>query len=669
MFKFSTSDSIDLKNLSDKAEGLFNFIPAIKQRRRQRKFFYFLKYFVAFLFIAVFIFIIFSGNLFVSCFRVYQCASSGKNNLAEAVRLIEEKKFFEAKEFSKRAEGDFSLAVGNLETAKGSFFPSLIPAMASQFDDCEYLVKTGEILSRAVSQGAVVGGELNNLFSGESEPSFSSLNSAEKGKILKLIYESGPELNGLRANLDLAFSNLEKVRFRGILWFFRNKINKAKDQLSEGRTLVSEVMPLVEMLPALAGYPNKTSFLILLQNNDELRPTGGFLGTYGILEVKNGDIDRFDTHDIYHLDMPVKDKINILPPTPIIKYLGVNKWFMRDANWSPDWPTAAEKISWFYKKEDALLPLANQINNFSGEFDGVVAVTPKFITDLLEITGPIFIAGEEYNKDNFQELLQYKVEAGYVHLGVSSWQRKEIIGEIARELKIKLLDLSFWHWREIINIFSEDVLRKDILIFFQDDQLQNLAEELGWAGEVKKVEGDYLMVVDANLAALKTDAVMNKSIDYVVEQTAEGLLAKVKINYAHNGNFDWKTTRYRTYTRIYVPEGSQFIRAEGVSEGNIEISKELGKTFFGAFVSIEPGKIGNLYIEYKLPEKLLNKGKYDLYIQKQPGRETKELTVDLKLQNEIRLYSPTGFYADKIRGDRIRWKTDLSVDKKFEIKF
>jgi len=672
MFKFSKSNDINLKNLEDKAEDIFDFIPAVKKHRFRRKVLYFLKYFFIFFFITVFVLIILSGNLFLSCLRACQDASAGKDNLTEAIKLIGEKNFSAAGEFSQKAESNFSLAVGNLEIAKGSFLPSLLPSLFSRFDDYEYLLKTGEILSRSVQQGTIIGEELNSLLSGELKPNFPNLSSEEKGKVLKLIYESGPELNGLKANLDLAFVNLEKVRFRGLLWLFKDKINNLKGQLAEGKKLVAEAMPFVEMLPSLAGYPDKTSFLVLLQNNDELRPTGGFLGTYGILEIANGDIARFDTHDIYHLDMPVKDKMDVRPPEPIRKYLGVDKWFMRDANWSPDWPTAAEKISWFYKKENALLPPQNQINNFSGEFDGLIAITPKFITDLLEITGPIFIGGEEYNKDNFQELLQYKVEAGYVQLGVSSWQRKEIIGEIAKELKIKLLDLSVWHWREIINIFSEDILKKDILLFFQDDQLQNLAKNLNWAGEVKETAGDYLLVVDANMAAFKTDAVMNKSVDYKVEQTPGGLIAKLRINYAHNGGFDWRTTRYRTYTRVYVPDGSEFIQADGMSEDGVEIYKELGKTSFGAFISVEPGKIGSLYLEYKLPADLAKsaeKGKYELYIQKQPGRKTEELTVDLKFQNELRLYSPTGFYAEKIGGDEIRWKSDLNADKMFKVNF
>jgi len=416
--------------------------------------------------------------------------------------------------------------------------------------------------------------------------------------------------------------------------------------------------------------------LVLLQNNDELRPTGGFLGTYGILEIKDGDISRFDTHDIYHLDMPVKDKINVIPPEPLKKYLEADRWFMRDSNWSPDWPTAASEIKRFYKKEDRLLPPENQINNFSGEFSGIVAITPKFVTDLLAIAGPVFVSGEEYNKDNFQRLLQYKVEADYIQLGIPSWQRKEVIGELVKELKIKLFDLPFSSWRQILARFEENILEKDILIYLKDELAQKLVKDLGGAGEVKEIDGDYLMAVDANLAALKTDAVINRNISYELEQRAGGLLAKLKISYAHNGGFDWRTTRYRTYTRVYIPAGAKLTRVkinnEDKNVDEVDIASKFNKTVFGAFVSIEPGKIGSLYFEYKLPvnlEKLVENGNYSLYVQKQPGNNVENLAVDLKFKNKVKSYNPVGFSAERESDEGIRWETDLRTDKAFEVNF
>jgi len=676
MFKLSKSNNLNLAGLYEKAEDLIASVPFIKKRKRRRKVLKILKYFL-FCFIALIILaIILGASVFFNFKQVYRSASAARDNLTQAISLAGEREFAAASVASKKAGEDFNLASLHLKSANSNFFISRLPFLQSQVNDLDYLIKSGEILSKSVYQAATLGQELDILFFKRVDLSFSKFSPEEKGEILKLIYESGPELAGLKANLDLAYFSLDQVRFKGIFRFLENKINKIKVELKEGRVLLERVVAMTEILPFWAGYPGKTSFLVLLQNNDELRPTGGFLGTYGILEIKDGDISRFDTHDIYHMDMPVKDKMNITPPEPLKKYLEVNKWFMRDANWSPDWPTAASQIEWFYKKEDSILPPANQINNFSGEFSGIVAITPKFVTDLLAITGPVFVSGEEYNKDNFQRLLQYKVEADYIQLGIPSWQRKEVIGELVKELKIKLFDLPFSSWRQILARFEENILEKDILIYLKDELAQKLVKDLGGAGEVKEIDGDYLMAVDANLAALKTDAVINRNISYELEQRAGGLLAKLKISYAHNGGFDWRTTRYRTYTRVYIPAGAKLTRVkinnEDKNVDEVDIASKFNKTVFGAFVSIEPGKIGSLYFEYKLPvnlEKLVENGNYSLYVQKQPGNNVENLAVDLKFKNKVKSYNPVGFSAERESDEGIRWETDLRTDKAFEVNF
>ncbi len=671
MFKLSKSKSINFAKLYDNVGDLFHIIPRIRKRRRKRIIYKFLKYFfLGLLGLLVFI-VIFFGKFLLAGESIYSSVKIGKSDLEQAVALIEKQEFKEAIIFSAQAEESFNFASGRLLNIKDNYFVYHIKALEYQINDIEYLIKTAEILSGAINKVALLGNELQSVSSEKIGINFSKFSQAEKKNILKFIYESGPELNGVKANLELAHLNLNKVNCAGILLPFSSQIEEFKFQLDQGLEFVSKLIPTTEILPALAGYPLKANFLIVLQNSDELRPTGGFLGTYGILEVENGDILKFDIHDIYHLDMPVKDLLAVVPPQPIKKYL-IDKWFMRDANWSPDWPTSAEKIEWFFKEENKLLPATDKQYGYDDEFNGIIAITPKLVTDLLYITGPIIVQNEEYNKDNFHELLQYKIEKDYVRLGIPSWQRKEIIGDILKELKIKLFDLPVENLPEILNIIENNIDKKNILMFFKDNYLQSLAEELGFVGEIKDGQEDYLMVVDANLGSFKTDAVVSKKINYNFEQSANGLFVKLRITYAHHGSFDWRTTRYRTYTRVYVPAGSKLIKAEGLSDGDVETGNEFGKTYFGAFISVEPGNIGSLYFEYKLPpiiEEQIKQGNYNLCIQKQPGNKIDELVVDLNMNNDVKSYNPTGFYVEKIENKKIKWETNLETDREFKVNF
>jgi len=608
-------------------------------------------------------FILFSNQI-LNAVELYYQAALGKTNLEQAIALGRQNKLSQVMTAASAAENNFHLSIYRLQEIKDNYFINKSDLLLSQLNNIESLLITAQFLSKAVYNGASFGYSLENLLVGDKKLNFAKFSPENKRKVLSKIYESAPELNGIKANLDLAYLNLERVSLEGLLFPFKEKVKQIENQIQDIRLILEKAVSMSQLLPALTGYPNKVKYLVMLENNDELRPTGGFLGTYGILELWNGEIINFNTHDIYHLDMPVKDKINVIPPEPIKKYLAP-KWYLRDANWSPDWPTAARKIDWFYQTESRLNPAAERIS----EFNGTIALTPKLITDILNITGPVTVEGQSYNQANFQDLLEYRVEKGYLVLGVSSWQRKEVIGEIAKELKNKIFDLPPAGWFKAINALLDNLTAKNLLLYSGDSQLENIIIDNGWGGEVKAVASDYLMVVDANLGALKTDASLNRNLKYEVSQGNNGLFSKLTIGYAHHGQVDWKTSVYKSYTRIYVPPGSRLIKVIGYAPGQVDSGSELGKTWFGFYLTVEPGEIKNFIIEYKLPDAVSSPDNYGLYIQKQSGKDIEEAVVDLNFLNDIKSYSPASLSIQKVSPARLKWEGELNMDRSFKIVF
>ena len=668
MFQLSKSKHPNLARIYTEAADLYQSLPMVKNARRKKMLvttFRTLAYLVLFI---ILLFVIFLGSQTLAIREAVNQALDGKRNLESAAADIRAQNFRPAILSAVAAEENFRQVGGALALIQLSRSTKYFPGVEAELVNLAYLTKTGESLARTVAAGAIFGLELKDLIDPEKKLTYSKLTPEEKKRILGKIYQSAPELTGIKANLDLSIYNLEQVRLSGIFWPLKGRILEIKNSLQTGSAMLDDAIPLSQILPSLAGYPDKATFLVMLQNSDELRPTGGFLGTYGILEIEFGDIIRFETHDIYHLDMPVKDLVKEEPPLPLKLYLNP-RWYLRDANWSPDWPTSAKEIQRFYTIENKLLPAKDQINRFAGEFDGVIAITPKFVTDLLAVTGPIRLGEETFTAENFVDLLEYKVEKGYAQLGIPSWQRKEVIGEILKELKIRLLDLPSANWPLISTIINNNLLQKNILLSHRDPLVESLIKEQGWGGELKETSGDYFMVVDANLASLKTDAVISRSIRYEVEERLQGLYAKLTISYAHRGQPDWKTSAYKTYTRVYVPFGAKLIKAEGNLRTEILAGVESGKTYFGALLNIAPEEIGRLYLEYKLPDRLKSSvaaDGYKLDVQRQPGTKIEELRVDLKLLNGIKSYNPVGFSASLLNSRQINWQTDLNNDKTFE---
>jgi len=582
--------------------------------------------------------------------------------LDKAVVAVSNNDFNGAVTYSNQANDDFSAAITETDKIGQNFWYKRVGFLRNQLFEVKYLLSTAQILSKSLSQGGLIAVKINEAMSGQNGGGFFDMSPAQKKVVLQLIYESSPDLNGIKANLNLALLELNHVNAGGILLPFKSKIVLARNQLEAGVAVANKAIIASQILPSLVGYPEPSNYLVLLQNNSELRPTGGFLGTVGNFEIYLGDIIKAKTSDSYHLDMPASldDEFNIVPPTPLKKYLNIDRWYMRDSNWSPDWPTSAQKIEWFYRAE-AKYSNDPEIKNVPDKFTGIVGITPQLVVDLLSLVGPISVGGQEYNKDNFVDLLQAEVEINYQEKGISQWDRKKVISEILSELKTKLFNIPSNQYADLLNILGDNVKAKNILVYFNNEQLRSLSAEMDWGGEMKNTAADYFMVVDANLAAYKTDRVMDKTINYTISQKSDGLYGLLKLNYDHNGKFDWKTTRYRNYVRVYVPAGAKLVKSDGFSDGAVESQNEsfafsgAQRTYFGGFFSVEPGRDASLSLEYKLPDYVKDAvaaGKYDLYVQKQPGNNVKNLNINVSLEEKSAAYN-----------------SDLLSDKQFILEF
>ncbi len=577
---------------------------------------------------------------------------AGKNSLSAAVTAGVSQDWSAGVHAAATARQEFAGALSNLERTRKNSAVRYIPPIRTQINDLEYLLRTGEILSRSLEKIFPLAQGLDNIRAASTSGSFADLPAAEKQRFLQYIYESEPELNGLRANLELASLNLDRIHRIGVLWPVYAEISDIRRELAQTAQMLAKTSPLLKMLPALTGYPGESRFLIIMQNNDELRPAGGFIGVYGLLELQNGEIKRLETDDSYHVDMPasLSDKWQTPPPDILGKYLEVEKWYLRDANWSPDWSVSARLVEHVY---NGVIGAAGQA---AQPFTGIIGITPDLVADLIRLVGPITVRGETYTPENFQPLLQYNVEIAYRDQDISQWDRKDIVDELLAELKTRLFHLPPDKWSALFKTFNETVAQRDIQLFFHNQDWQKYVQELGASGEVRRPAGDFLMVVDANLAAFKSDAVVRKTISYSVREKADGLEASVKLNYDHEGGFDWRTTRYRSYTRIYAPLGSSFISLVGVNEAtadqSISADTALDKAVFGFFFTVEPGADREVTLRYRLPDYLYEQwraGDYTLLVQKQAGRRTESLSA--------------GFWP--IKGRSGEWTTDLSTDKEF----
>lgn len=355
-------------------------------------------------------------------------------------------------------------------------------------------------------------------------------------------------------------------------------------------------------------------YLLLLQNNMELRPGGGFLGQYAIIKIKNGQVTSQFVEDANLLDQRINVKVS--PPYPFERMMSLKKWKFRDSNFSPDFPTNIEKAEYFYR-----------LSGGNSAFDGVFAINATVLNKVLGITGPVTIGGVEYNSTNAVLKLEEQVEKVYIYNEeLDTQNRKWVMKQLAEVMINRLMSLN--NIPKMADLVLEELRNKDIMLNFNSVELQNAVQEVHWDGKVATDwNGDYLMIVDANMGALKSDYYIKREIFYEVDLTGVKPTAYLKINYTHTATYgDWRTSDYHSYLRVYTPLGSNLTERKMVSYPNIQ--EELNKTYFGFILHVLINRSTLAEVRYELPESVRND--YRLLIQKQSGAGDIPVHVKIK---------------------------------------
>lgn len=405
------------------------------------------------------------------------------------------------------------------------------------------------------------------------------------------------------------------------------------------------------------GATQDKRYLLVFQNNAELRASGGFLGSYALVDIRDGKIRNLEVPGGGSYDTEGGMNVRVVAPKPL--WLVNPLWHFWDANWWPDWPTTAKNLMWFYEKSDG------------PTVDGVISVTPTVVERLLAITGPIDLT-KEYGlvitADNFWETVQKVVEhknlvqtnpealAGIPatslvvesslaikqELEVNSDNKpKKIIGDLlAKILEILPQKLNQENLIKILALLEGSLSEKQVLAYFTDNNLQAEVAKYNFAGEIKDSPFDYLMVVNTNIAGQKSDRKMVEKIEHVSQLEISGSITNtLTITREHTGVKNEPLTGVRNvdWLRVYVPLGSELLSAIGfqapdakyfnelpqanweenelVAKENRALSDELsgtkvyeenGKTVFANWVMVDPGESAVIVIKYRLPFNFLN---------------------------------------------------------------
>ena len=525
-------------------------------------------------------------------------------------------------------------------------FVKYIPLLNLYYADSQHLVKAGfyglsagrVFIDSVEPYSDVLGLKGKGTFVGGTASQRIQTAVTTMGKITPHIDDISAQVEGAKKEIDAVDPSHYPAMFGGEK--VKKSLSDARQLIDQGVTFVSDARPLIKLLPSLLGDPKEKKYLVIFQNDKELRPTGGFITAYAIFRIASGVIHVDSANDIYTLDGQISGKEKA--PAPILKYLAnVPVLNLRDSNLSPDFITSMQKFNSLYKKADSYTAV-----------DGIVAIDSNVLVSIIKILDDeIYADGIKFTSKNdprcdcpqviytLESLISTpkSVDLKVTTLEAVQSQRKDIIGSLLFALMDKALKSSpKLYWGALFQDMLTQVQQKHILFDIYNTDAQSGIEALNAAGRIRAFEGDYLHINEANFGGAKSNMFVTEAVAQDFQVAGDKTITKkITINYKNpHAPSDCNLERgnlcinaiLRNWIRIYVPLGSKMVDSKG-SEVKMISYDELGKTVFEGFLTVRPLGSATFTISYTLPFKV--NGSLPLLIQKQPGTYGNDYTIQV----------------------------------------
>ncbi|MBP9819852.1 DUF4012 domain-containing protein [Candidatus Woesebacteria bacterium] len=431
-----------------------------------------------------------------------------------------------------------------------------------------------------------------------------------------------------------------------------------EQSLQKVRKSLAILQQLQVVLPDLLGEPTKRTYAVVLQNNQELRPTGGFIQSVALLTFAKGSLISSEVLSSYEVDKQVLGTVQ--PPQEIKDYLGEKQWFFRDSNWDPHFPTSAQRIAWFIEKSRSV------------EVDGVFALNLESLESLLSTIGPIELP--EYNEviteKNLQERLEFHSE---VLLAPDTTQR-DYTTVLLERIIAKLTSLPREKVVPTLGVIEIALEQQEFLMSFSDPTQQELIASFGWSGGIVRpncptqlqqtnCQVDFLYPVEANVGVNKANYYLERSVSHDITLSPEGAAHTHTLRIENTaGSNSWPKGTYKAYVRFFMPPQAQLdeimLNGQSVAVSQAKQYDEQGLKVVGVLIDVPIQKQSEVTLSYTVPFSISSPFSYAFFLQKQPG------VADTPVA--LRLSPPPGMRVVKVAPAAELTETVLEFSEKLD---
>jgi hypothetical protein len=488
-----------------------------------------------------------------------------------------------------------------------------------------------------------------------SEAAVSLIDSSEKFKdvFTGVSKNSSSDFLGASVELKSALFLYNKEKELGLIP--ESITNKLSD-------LVNLASTTIDLWPDMAGFNSQKTYLVLFQNNMELRPGGGFIGSYGILTVKNGKVLSFKINDVYDADGQLKSHVE--PPFPIRRYLPSIHWYLRDSNFDVDYSKGAVASAVFLNAE------------MHQGVDGVIGVDLSFVKNIISAIGPVKVV--DYNQTvNSDNLFQITQDHARNEFFPGSTQKKDFLRSLFTSIQNKISQEKNISYANLIQALSKGIYEKHVLFAFNNINEQAVFSVNGWASALIDERpltdtqiNDFVGINEANLGINKVNYFVTRSLSQNVSIQNDGSVAEnLTVAFKNTAPKNSSGGVYKNYLRLILPLGAKITKIKidnqeqkiitpisdpGVYEKKgfkppsgleVESQNEKENTIYGFLVILQPGDLRTIDVEYALAQKLnLSKAdfNYNLKFFKQPGIDSYPYDFSVSFPKNLKVLDAPG---------------------------
>lgn len=433
------------------------------------------------------------------------------------------------------------------------------------------------------------------------------------------------DLNELASKTYSSIGSTYEALARSSLWhYFASKsttLASYEQALQQLKNMNQSLEGLFAHTATLMGSQKPITYRILLQNNKEIRPSGGFMGSYATLTLSNARIQEFSVEDIYVPDGQIKGYV--AEPFGVKNYLFDGEhpgWRLRDSNWHPDFPTAAQSINWFFAEGQ------------EKPADVLIALNLSTVEKILALIGPVAVMdyGVTIDAESIYAITQAQAEHNFFP---GSTQKGDFLRSLSRAFMQKLFSMPLQQQLDILALVHENLNNGEIMLVAQDFALNQALEQTQFTGKLPDItcqedgcEPLVLGLVESNVGATKANCCIQRDFSNRILLTDSTMTLALSLQFTNTSLASPEPPYhfgggYKNYMRLVLPKdvtvSSIAIDDQLLSATDIDQETFGNYIFWGFLHLVEGGQISSVHLTLQKP--LRDDVEQKMLLLKQPG--------------------------------------------------